>query len=148
MDNKQALPINKQLRGLANEMRKNATKEENHLWYDYLKNYPLKFHRQRIIGNFIVDFYCPKAMLVVELDGSQHYENDLLQQDEERTKYLHTLGYTVLRLSNFDIKDNFEGCCQYIEMQINIRMQQGYKESPVTLRVPPPFERGQGTDER
>jgi len=125
LNNKKALPINKQLRAFANEMRKNATKEENHLWYDYLRNYPLNFHRQRIIGNYIVDFYCPKAMLVVELDGSQHYENESLQYDEERTKYLNSLGYMVLRLSNFDIKDNFEGVCSYIDMHVNERIPQG-----------------------
>lgn len=124
MDNKKALPINKHLRGLANDMRKNATKEENHLWYDYLRNYPIKFHRQRIIGNFIVDFYCPKAMLVVELDGSQHFEIETLEYDEERTKYINTLGYMVLRLSNLDLRDNFEGCCQYIDIQVKNRMQQ------------------------
>ncbi len=105
-------------------MRKNATKEENHLWYDYLRNYPIKFHRQRIIGNFIVDFYCPKAMLVVELDGSQHFEIETLEYDEERTKYINTLGYMVLRLSNLDLRDNFEGCCQYIDIQVKNRMQQ------------------------
>lgn len=124
MDNKKALPINKQLRAFANEMRKNATKEENHLWYDYLRTYPLKFHRQRIIGNYIVDFYCPKAMLVVELDGSQHYEDDSLRYDEERTEYLYRLGYAVLRLSNFEINDNFEGVCSYIDLQVKERLQQ------------------------
>ena len=124
MDNKQALPINKQLRGLANEMRKNATKEENHLWYDYLKNYPLKFHRQRIIGNFIVDFYCPKAMIVVELDGAQHFEEESLQYDKDRTSYLNALGYIVLRFSNSDINGNFEGICQYIDIQVKNHMQQ------------------------
>ena len=79
---------NKQIVPLAKELRKNMTKEERHLWYDFLKNYPVRFLRQKIIGNYIVDFYCSKANLVIELDGSQHYEESGIVSDLKRTEFL------------------------------------------------------------
>ena len=112
------IPRNKKLRGRSTELRNNATKQENHLWYDFLRKYHLHFYRQRIIGNYIVDFYCPKAKLVIELDGSQHYEKDALEYDNIRTEYLNALGLYVLRFSNSDIDKHFEAVCQDIERVI------------------------------
>ena len=68
-----SLPYKNKLIPRAKELRKNATRQENHLWYDFLRSYPVRFQRQKTIGSFIVDFYCHAAKLVIELDGSQHY---------------------------------------------------------------------------
>ena len=69
----------------AKYLRKNMTKEEKHLWYDFLKLHPEKFLKQKILGKYIVDFYCAKAKLVIEIDGTQHYENDSISYDNKRT---------------------------------------------------------------
>ena len=92
-------------------LRKKMTKEERHLWYDFLKSLPITINRQKVIGNYIVDFYCAKARLVIELDGAQHYEEAGKQSDLRRDKYLTGLGMTVLRFSNLDINRNFQGVC-------------------------------------
>ena len=99
----------------ARNLRKNMTKEERHLWYDFLRNYPVRFMRQRVIGNYIVDFYCAQAKLVVELDGSQHYEAECVKKDEERTAFLKSFGLSVLRIPNNEVNSNFEGVCMYID---------------------------------
>jgi len=88
------------------------------LWYDFLKKHPLQFYRQRIIGFYIVDFCCPKAKLVIELDGVQHYENDALEYDKIRTEYLNALGLYVLRFSNQEVDNKFAVMCQIIEERI------------------------------
>ena len=90
------------------------TKEEKHLWYDFLKNLPITVNRQKVIGNYIVDFYCAKANIAIELDGSQHYFEQGLQKDAVRDEYLNLLGIEVLRYSNLDIKKNFSGVCDDI----------------------------------
>ena len=90
------------------------TKEEKHLWYDFLKNLPITVNRQKIIGNYIVDFYCAKAKIVIELDGSQHYFEQGSKNDSIRDEYLNSLGIEVLRYSNLDIKKNFSGVCEDI----------------------------------
>ena len=90
------------------------TKEERHLWYDFLKSLPQTFHRQKVIGNYIVDFYCASAKLVIELDGSQHYEESDKNADLARTAFLESLGLKVLRYSNSDINRNFPGVCEDI----------------------------------
>ncbi len=95
-------------------MRKNMTKEEKHLWYDCLKNIEQTFQRQKVIGKYIVDFYCASAKLVIELDGSQHGTDKGIEKDKERDKYLNSLGLTVLRFSNYDINTNFQGVCDGI----------------------------------
>lgn len=95
------------------------TKEERHLWYDFFKTLPQTVHRQKVIGPYIVDFYCANAKLVVELDGSQHYEQEGKQKDALRDAYLKHLGLTVLRYSNLDINKNFEGVCLDILQHIN-----------------------------
>ena len=105
---------NPKLTGNAKKLRKNMTKEERHLWYDFLKQLPVTVHRQKTIGNYIVDFYIAEAKLVIELDGSQHFEEDGMKRDEARDVFLKSQGLTVLRYANSDINQNFEGVCQNI----------------------------------
>ena len=100
----------------------NMTREERHLWYDFLNTYPVKFTRQKIIGNYIVDFYCSKAKLVVELDGSQHYEEENLEYDCVRSKFLSQYGLTVIRILNRDINDKFKDVCVYIDKIVKERL--------------------------
>jgi len=97
------------------ELRKTMTPQERHLWHDFLKNYPVRFLRQKVIASYIADFYCAKAKLVVELDGSQHYTEDALKYDEIRTKIFEQFDLQVIRYSNFDINDNFNGVCEDID---------------------------------
>ena len=94
------------------------TKEECRLWYDFLKKLPATFNRQKVIGKYIVDFYCAKAKLVIELDGSQHFEDGGLASDKIRDAYLKEKGLTVLRYSNYDVNTNFEGVCADIKKHI------------------------------
>ena len=91
------------------------TKEERKLWYCFLSEYPVRFIRQKVIGNYIVDFYCAKAQLAIELDGSQHYEDEGMENDRKRTEYLEDKGIRVLRIPNNEVNENFEGVCQYID---------------------------------
>ena len=111
---------NPELIGNARQLRKNMTAEERTLWYQYLRTYPLKFYRQRTMGNYIVDFYCAKARLVVEIDGSQHYEDEGLDYDRARTAYLESLGLTVLRVPNNEIWRNLRGVCEAIDEQVRL----------------------------
>jgi very-short-patch-repair endonuclease len=90
------------------------TKEERHLWYDFLKGLPLNVNRQKVLGPYIVDFYIPQAKLVIELDGSQHYEPNHRQKDALRDAYLSNAGLTVLRYTNLDVQREFEAVCQDI----------------------------------
>ena len=99
----------------ARDLRRNMTKEERHLWYDFLRDYPVKFVRQKVLGKYIADFYCAKAKLVVELDGSQHFEDEGAKKDAERTAYLFGYGITVLRIANNDVMKRFDGVCAYID---------------------------------
>ena len=99
----------------ARNLRKNMTKEERHLWYDFLKDYPVRFYRQKILGRYIVDFYCAGAKLVIELDGSQHYDPNEIKRDKERTAFLKQYGLTVLRIPNNEVIRNFRGACEYID---------------------------------
>ena len=94
---------NKQLVPFAKRLRKEMTKEERHLRYDFLRTYPVRFSRQKVLGNYIVDFYSAEARLVIELDGSQHYEPDALEQDTERTAFLEGYGLTVIRIPNNEV---------------------------------------------
>ena len=103
------------LRDRSRELRKNATKQEKQLWYKYLNSFPLRMHRQMVIGNYIVDFYCHKAKLVIELDGGQHYDDEKLKQDEDRTAWLESQGLVVLRFTNLDVDQHFLGVCERIK---------------------------------
>ena len=107
---------------LAKELRKNMTKEEKHLWYDFLSQYSVRFYRQKVFGSYILDFYCAKARLVVELDGSQHGTSDGEQYDEKRTKYLEGYGLMVLRIPNYQIQRKFKDVCQYIDNVVKKRV--------------------------
>ena len=106
---------NQQLVPLAKQLRKEMTKEERHLWYDFLRSYPVRFSRQKVLGKYIVDFYCAEAKLVIELDGSQHYEVDAMQKDADRTAFLEGYGLTVIRIPNNEIGGNFRGVCERID---------------------------------
>ena len=91
------------------------TKEERHLWYDFLRTYPIRFLRQKVIDNYIVDFYCHDARLIIELDGSQHYEPSNISKDQIRTEKLEQRGLTVIRIPNNAVNLNFRGVCEYID---------------------------------
>ena len=106
---------NVQLKHHAQSLRKNQTKEERLLWNAFVRKYPLQFRRQYTIGNYIVDFYCHAAKLVVELDGSQHYEPAGAEADRRRTAYLETQGVMVLRFSNLDVTRRFTAVCEEID---------------------------------
>ncbi len=110
---------NPNLTGNAKALRKNMTKEERHLWYDFLKQLPITINRQKVIGNYIVDFYCASEKLVIELDGSQHYTTQGINADNNRDEYLQSLGLTILRYTNLDIKRNFNGVCMDILQHIS-----------------------------
>jgi very-short-patch-repair endonuclease len=100
------------------------TREEKHLWYDFLSKYPIRFRRQEIINNYIVDFYCHKAKLVIEIDGLQHCDSDaVVVYDEKRTEYLKSLGLEVLRIPNIDIKQSFDDVCIEIERIVTERIE-------------------------
>ncbi|MDE7087698.1 MAG: endonuclease domain-containing protein [Clostridia bacterium] len=93
------------------KLRREMTEEENKLWYQFLKNLSVNIHRQKVIGKYIVDFYCATNRLVIEIDGSQHYEDEGVIKDKERDEFLKGLGCTVLRYSNADINLRFENVC-------------------------------------
>ena len=115
---------NKQLVPLAKQLRKEMTKEERHLWYDFLRTYPVRFSRQKVLGKYIADFYSAAARLVIELDGSQHYENDNMEKDAERTDYLKGYGLKVIRISNNEVSRNFRGVCEYIDASVRQSLSQ------------------------
>ena len=107
-------------KSFAQSLRRNMTPQERHLWYDFLKAHPAQFRRQRQFGPYIVDFYCASAKLVVELDGSQHYEPEGQAADAGRDQYLRDMGLTVLRYSNRDVDTRFEAVCDDIDSAISL----------------------------
>ena len=119
-----SLPYKKHLIPRAKELRKNATKQENHLWYDFLRSYPIRFQRQKVIGGFIADFYCHKAKIIIELDGSQHYSEQGAAYDTERTQILSGYGIYVLRFSNLEIDRHFQEVCAAIHQCVSRRMEE------------------------
>ena len=106
---------NNNLTNIAKTLRKNMTKEERHLWYDFLRSYPVRFLRQKVIDNYVVDFYCHKARLIIEIDGSQHYESQGLLKDKIRTEKIENRNLYVIRIPNNEINNNFQGVCEYID---------------------------------
>ena len=106
---------NKELTSLAKNLRRNMTPQERDLWYQYLRHHPFKFTRQKVLGKYIADFYCASAKLVIELDGSQHYEDKGLEADRERTEFLKSYGIRVLRIPNNAVTKNLRGVCDYID---------------------------------
>ena len=103
---------------LAQELRRNMTREERKLWYEFLCRYPLRFRRQVAFGRFIMDFYCAGVKLAVELDGPQHLTPEGLERDTERTAFLEDAGIEVLRFSNLDVIRNFPGVCEKIDLVV------------------------------
>ena len=111
---------NPKLKRNAQKLRHEMAKEERHLWYDFLKTLPVTVNRQKVIGSYIVDFYCASAKLVIELDGSQHYEDKGAASDLVRDDALSRLGLTVVRYSNADINRNFHGVCADLLKRLNL----------------------------
>jgi very-short-patch-repair endonuclease len=111
------------------------TKEERHLWHDFLKNYPVRFLRQKVIDDYVVDFYCHQARLIIELDGSQHYETEQLRKDAIRTERLENRNLAVIRIPNNAVNENFRGVCEYIDMYVQTHI-------PPAAAQPPPFRQG------
>ena len=125
---------NPELKEYAQSLRKNMTMEEKHLWYDFLKKLNVVVNRQKVIDKYIVDFCIPSAKLIIELDGSQHYEPDSKAYDKQRDTFLSAQGYTVLRYTNFDIKKNFDGVCSDILKHIERTSSTAKGRSPFPNR--------------
>ena len=115
---------NKQLVPLSKKLRKEMTKEERHLWYDYLRNYPVRFFRQKVLGHYIADFYSAEAKLVIELDGSLHYDDTNREKDAQRTAFLKSYGLTVIRIPNNEVSRNFRGVREYIDVAVRQSLSQ------------------------
>lgn len=109
------IPKNNKLLETARKLRREMTRHERHLWYDFLRTYPIKIYKQRIIGNYIADFYCASAKLVIELDGSQHFTDEGIENDQIRDEFMRELGLTILRFTNLDIDRNFINVCNQID---------------------------------
>ena len=109
----------------AKELRKEATRQEKHLWYDFLSKYRVRFQRQKAIDHFIADFYCHKAKLVIEIDGSQHYTEEGQAYDAFRTEVLEGYDLHVIRFTNGQIDKNFRGVCEYIDIMVTALMKEG-----------------------
>jgi len=120
---------------LAKTLRKNMTLWERKLWYEFLRNYLIRFQRQKAIGNYIADFYCAKARLIIELDGGGHYTAEQIKKDEDRTKEFEEMNLTVLRICNLDIDRNFSGVCEYIDLAVK-------KSLPQSASLPAPSSEG------
>ena len=110
---------------LAKNLRKNATPQENHLWYDFLSKYDVRFQRQKAIDCFIADFYCHKVKLVIEIDGSPHYTEVGVRKDEFRTEVLEGYDLRVIRFTNDQINTNFKGVCAYIDSVVKASLREG-----------------------
>ena len=106
---------NSNLVPIAKKLRKNMTKEEKHLWYDFLKTYPIRFSQQKVLGKYIADFYSADKKIIIELDGSEHYTKENKKYDEARTDFLEKYGLKIIRIQNPEINKNFEGVCKYID---------------------------------
>ena len=119
---------NKQLVSFARQLRKEMTKEERHLWYDFLRSYPVRFSRQKILGKYIVDFYSAEAKRVLELDGSQHYEEENVGKDADRSAFLAGYGLTVIRIPNNEVNRNFNGVCEFIDYTVKQSLSQKSKD--------------------
>ena len=117
-------PYDKDMTGIAQALRHRATPEEKQLWYQFLRSYPIQFRRQKPFGRFVLDFYCAKAKLCIELDGSQHFTEDGLLHDQNRTAYLNDLGIKVLRFTNHEVAQEFTSVCDMIDLAVRERISQ------------------------
>ena len=122
-------PYNKSNIPLAKKLRKDMTPWERHLWYDFLRYYPIRFQRQKAIGDYIADFYCAKAGLVIELDGGGHYETEQILADRMRTEKLESMNLQVLRICNLDVDRNFRGVCEHIDLTVKISPSVSFADS-------------------
>ena len=109
---------NPKLKKNAQRLRREMTKEERHLWYDFLKKLPVTIKRQKIVGNYILDFYCASRKVAIELDGSQHYSNEGIEYDMDRDRFLEGFGIKVLRYSNYDVNKKFDAVCTDIRKNL------------------------------
>ena len=109
------LPYDRRLNSRAKHLRHEMTPQERKLWFGFLRDYPIKIYKQRVIEFFIVDFYCAEAKLVIELDGSQHYEDHGMEYDAKRTVFLEKYGLQVIRIPNNEVSGNFQNVCDYID---------------------------------
>ena len=139
-----AIPKNNDLLKNARALRKEMTPQELRLWYRFLRTYPSKIYKQRIIGEYIVDFYCHKAKLVIEIDGSQHYDPQGVASDKKRTAFLESLGLKVIRFSNADINARFAAVCEEIDRVITLSVAYG-DSSPQRGSITPSPSGGGGT---
>ncbi len=114
--------IEESLKDKARELRNNATSQEKQLYYQYLRSFKFRIHRQKIIGNYIVDFYCHRAKLVIEIDGGQHYQDKNAIQDNVRTRFLERQGLFVLRFTNWEVDHQFAQVCERIEEVVDLRV--------------------------
>ena len=137
-----SLPYQEKLIPRAKELRKNATKQEKHLWYDFLCRYPVRFQRQKTIDHFIADFYCHAAKLIIELDGAQHYDEQGLARDKERTAILAEYGVEVLRFSNTEVENDFRRVCTMIDSAVQERMRVLAEELPQSPDGDSPLKEG------
>ena len=117
-----SLPYNNKLIPYAKELRKNATPWERKLWFYFLKDYSVRFQRQKVIDNYIVDFYCHKAKLIVELDGGGHFFEQQMDYDVKRTKFLEKNNLKVLRFTNLEIDEKFYEVCSLIDREVKSRI--------------------------
>ena len=117
-----SLKYNKANIALAKILRNNSTKEEKRLWYDFLSTYGVRFQRQKAIDNYIADFYCHKAGLIIELDGSQHFTREGMREDEIRTEVMEKYGLIIIRFTNQQINSSFDDVCSYIDLSVKERL--------------------------
>ncbi len=120
-----SLDYNKKNIVLAKKLRKNATPQEKHLWYDFLAKYEIRFQLQKAIDSFIADFYCHKAKLIIEIDGSQHFTEKGIQKDKFRTEILEGYNLKIIRFTNRQINTNFVGVCEYIDAVVKASLREG-----------------------
>ena len=124
-----SLDYNKKNITLAKNLRKKATSEENHLWYDFLSKYEIRFQRQKAIDDFIADFYCHKAKLIIEVDGLQHYTEKGRENDKFRSEILEGYDLKVIRVTNYQVERNFIGVCEYIDTVVRQLVEEKEKEN-------------------
>ena len=115
---------NNELLSIARSLRREMTPQERRLWFCFLKNYPVKFFKQRIIENYIVDFYCSPAKLVIEVDGSQHYDPEKMESDRKRSEVFQKYGLEVIRFSNREVNQYFDSVCESIHRTVINRIGQ------------------------
>jgi very-short-patch-repair endonuclease len=135
------LPYNKNLKEHARQLRGNMTDAERHLWakirMKQLKGY--QFYRQKPIGDYIVDFFCPEARLIIEVDGSQHFINETIEYDRIREEYVSSLGLKVLRFTNSEVLKHVDGVVERIEEEMKIPLNPPFSKGETRAS---PFEEG------